>query len=562
MKKYLIILWLLSCTIYLWGQEVSESLAVKAANVYYRHFKNARSDTDNSLMDKDSRTPLRFSPLGKANMWFIPVENGWILISGHKKATPFLAYIPSQKKPIYDSLPFALKELLNVYEENIFYIHEHETELELHPGWKCVDSIGSDESQNTPSAIGPKTLSMDVHWGQITDSNLVRNCDRYYNKYCPYVSAPDQCNRAAVGCVAVAVAQIMRYWNWPYAAYVPTTVGGSTTELKFYDWSQMPSLIDDDTPMSHVNMIAGFLRDCGYSLDMDYGVSSSASIDDALSTLEAFGYDDNAMEVRNKSNTSGWTNKLRTNIDNGQPIYYRGSTANEGGKGHAFIVDGYRTGDNPTFHINWGWYGGHDNWYNIDDAYVDPTHHYEYNQSAIFGIRPAPICSEFFLNGSIPFLFTAKFSLVCGGNITLGNNTLSNITQGQIYSSTQVRLLSGFKIQQGSNVHIAIKKVPCPTNTISSADMEPLLTKEKSTSIGSELEEAHSFAINPNPVRDILIIETTESLSQIDIYNVNGQCVLQTKALEISVAHLPTGMYILRAKTKDGRLLQSKFIKQ
>lgn len=159
-------------------------------------------------------------------------------------------------------------------------------------------------------------------------------------------------------------------------------------------------------------------------------------------------------------------------------------------------------------------------------------------------------------------LFSDRFSLVSGGNITLANHTFSNIVQGQIYSSTQVRLLPGLTIQQGSNVHIAIKDVPCPTNTLSSPEVQPVRAKEMSTSISEEFEQGHTFAINPNPVRDILIIETTESLSQIDIYNVNGQCVLQTKALEISVAHLPTGMYILRAKTKDGRVMQSKFIKQ
>lgn len=559
MKKYLIILWLLSCTIYLWGQEVSESLAVKMANNYYQQVKSAKGGYFGPVMDNDVRVPERFSPLGKANMWLVPVEDGWILLSGSMKVCPILAHLQSFERPIYDSFPPAAQELLNIYEEKIAYIQQHEADFSVDERWLEAESAETNVNRTTSSTLTDVQLSMDVHWGQC--KSFSSSCDMAYNKFCPYVSAPDQCNRAAVGCVAVAVAQIMRYWNWPYAAYVPTTVGGSTTELKFYDWSQMPSLIDDDTPMSHVNMIAGFLRDCGYSLDMDYGVSSSAGDDDALSTLESFGYDANTMELRYKWNTSGWTNKLRTNIDNGQPVYYGGFSSSIAGEGHAFIVDGYRTGDNPTFHINWGWYGKHDNWYNIDDAYVNDSMHYEYYQTAIFGIRPAPICYDVSLSGNLLVNFP-KFCYAIGGDLTLANKTFSNIVQGEIYSSSKVRLTSGITIQNGSNVHIAIKDIPCPTNKLSSVEVQPVRAKETSTSISEEFEQGHTFSINPNPVRDILIVETTESLSQIDIYNVNGQCVLQTKALEISVAHLPVGMYILRAKTKDGRLMQGKFIKQ
>lgn len=70
------------------------------------------------------------------------------------------------------------------------------------------------------------------------------------------------------------------------------------------------------------------------------------------------------------------------------------------------------------------------------------------------------------------------------------------------------------------------------------------------------------LSITPNPVRDFLSITSTEDLTHIYIYNLNGQCVLQTSQTDIDVSSLPQGMYILRAITSTGDLKQAKFIKE
>lgn len=560
MKQSFIILWLLSCTIYLCGQDVSEGLAVKMANDYYQRVKAGKTETTSiEEIANDKRVPERISPLGKANMWLVPVEDGWILLSGSMKAYPILAHFQSYNKPTYESFPPAAKELIDAYEENIAYISEHESEFEVNPKWQEIASAEVNASRNVSATMTEVLLPLYVYWGQIND--VATSCDRYYNKYCPTITVPnEQCDKAAVGCVAVAVAQIMRYWKWPYAAQVPTTVGGSVTDMKFYDWSKMPSLIDNSTPMDKVNMITGFLRDCGYSLDMDYGIQSTAHDADALNTLVAFGYDANTMQLRDKWNTSGWTNLLRSNIDNGQPVYYSGSSTPTGGNGHAFIVDGYRTGDGPMYHINWGAYGNPDGWYNIDSAFINTTYHYEYMQSAIFGIRPAPVCTDLTINGSLPSL-PSKFCVAVGGVLTVSNRTLQNIVQGELYSSSQVRLTTGVTIKQGSNVHIAIKDIPCSSATSNTPALQNAPVKDYSI-VGSEWGTNDTFFVSPNPVNDILTITSSEELAQIRIYNLNGQCVLQTEELKINVSHLPSGVYMLRAVTLEGKPLQSKFIKR
>ena len=93
MKKNILIL-LLFFTATLFGQDVSESLAVDVANHYYERVKNdnlteniSRIKATNQV--RGGRIPELISPLGLAEMWLVPVEDGWVLVSTNTKATPF-----------------------------------------------------------------------------------------------------------------------------------------------------------------------------------------------------------------------------------------------------------------------------------------------------------------------------------------------------------------------------------------------------------------------------------------------------------------------------------------
>ena len=444
------------------SQEVSESFAVKMANYYFQMFQSENKDTDDnvdSIMTANHKLaiPEQISPNGRANMWLVPVKDGWILLSGSMKATPILAYIPSLKKPIYDSLPPAAQELLDSYEDYIAYINNDADSFDIDSRWLYVLSDIEDTTKNTNHrsiTVGPL---LTVNWGQSGGGSCPSN--KIYNKFCPTVIDPDRCNKAPAGCVAVAIAQIMWYWKWPYAAQIPMTVGGNDTILKYYNWNLMPTSINNSTSMDKVDRIAEVLHDCGYKLGMNYGAGgSSAGDDDAENALKAFGYDENTLDLRYKYNTSGWTNMLRTNIDNGQPVYYSGQKQMIGGKGHAFVVDGYQTGG-PIYHINWGWKGSYNGWYNIDDAYINDTIHYNYWQAAIFGIRPAPrYCTDLTITSSVE---SPRFCIAQAGQVTISGVNITNITEGRVFSAEQIRLTNGTHLSNCENIYMAIKPVPC-----------------------------------------------------------------------------------------------------
>ena len=131
---------------------------------------------------------------------------------------------------------------------------------------------------------------------------------------------------------------------------------------------------------------------------------------------------------------------------------------------------------------------------------------------------------------------------------------------------TRIELRPGFRAVQGSS----FKAIIGPSSQQQSA---PSYVRRRELFTANNEEDNHddavieqpqknTFSISPNPVRDILNIHVSEELSQVNIYNLNGQCVLQSAQTDIDVSALPQGMYILRAETTDGNAHQTKFIKQ
>ncbi|MBR1809021.1 MAG: zinc-dependent metalloprotease [Paludibacteraceae bacterium] len=121
-------------------------------------------------------------------------------------------------------------------------------------------------------------------------------------------------------------------------------------------------------------------------------------------------------------------------------------------------------------------------------------------------------------------------------------------------AASEIKLLPNTHIKYGSNFRASIRN---------NADDHIYPQFIKSLNTGNiDIIKVLKFSISPNPVHDILTVSSTETLKNIAIYNLSGQCVLQTKQTEINVSELHDGIYLLRAVTADGEPLQTKFIKQ
>ena len=226
-----------------------------------------------------------------------------------------------------------------------------------------------------------------------------------YNKLCPY--DPNYGARTLTGCVATAMAQVMKYWNYPATgtgshSYTPGSYPylgvqsanfGNTT----YQWNDMPNSLSASDSAVKINAVATLMYDCGVSVNMNYGVnqvggSGSYSINydgqlqntaqDAL--VNYFKYDKGLKGLQRSNYTeSVWIGMLEKELNSARPIIYTGS-GNQGG--HCFVADGY---DNTNFfHFNWGWSGSCNGYFNIND--LSPGRDtFDLGQTAIIGIKPS-----------------------------------------------------------------------------------------------------------------------------------------------------------------------------
>lgn len=87
-------------------------------------------------------------------------------------------------------------------------------------------------------------------------------------------------------------------------------------------------------------------------------------------------------------------------------------------------------------------------------------------------------------------------------------------------------------------------------------------------STSTSLSEASnlSITISPNPTSDIFTIQGNDQIEKVELYNLQGQLMLQQKYssndIELSVAELTNGLYMVNVHLLNGNTLVKKFLKQ
>lgn len=412
-----------------------------------------------SCMDKNA-TIDKYSPFGKADMYKVVSNKGWVLLSSEKCVKPILAYSCIDTFPELNDMPEGMKWLFSYYEDIIAYAKHHASELSMANAWR--DDMGllyNNREIYCLSQLG------DVKWGQSANNSNDGLCDKIYNKFCPTFHSVS-CNRTIVGCGAVALGQILWYYQWPYWGLIYKNmlndegVVSNEMEYKFYDWNLMPSEIISETPDVEAAEIASLLRDCGYAEHMRYGSNESYTyvdnIKDAL--ISSYGY--TTVQKQNRTSFSGnWVELMKNEIRNGRPVIYRGGNSNGG---HFFILYGF-SGD--YFNINWGWRGQYNSTMCSLDALNVAGTNYNTGHYALINIYPIyPIC--------IPMIdfplheWDTNFLIQNGGGITIGDRIISSGMQGGIISGAFVKLTSGFKVNMGAEVYIDVKNMHCDDDRI------------------------------------------------------------------------------------------------
>jgi len=93
-----------------------------------------------------------------------------------------------------------------------------------------------------------------------------------------------------------------------------------------------------------------------------------------------------------------------------------------------------------------------------------------------------------------------------------------------------------------------------------------IIRSNNSTSTGLSEASNLSITISPNPTSDIFTIQGNDQIEKVELYNLQGQLMLQQKYssndIELSVAELMNGLYMVNVQFLNGNTLVKKFLKQ
>lgn len=222
-----------------------------------------------------------------------------------------------------------------------------------------------------------------------------------YNQYCPTkTNSSGEQENCPVGCVALAIGQIMKYHNYPETgkgskSYQPLGVGAVISadfENTQYKWSLMKNSYTrfGSTKFytdEEADAVATMLFHAGVSVGTIYALSGSSAFaygNIPRDLVENFRYSEDSIRYVSRADYTKeeWMNLIYNELSMGRPVFYAGNSPTFGG--HAFVIDGYDS--TGRVHINWGWRGSDDGYYDID--LTEGENNYSKNQSMVIGIMP------------------------------------------------------------------------------------------------------------------------------------------------------------------------------
>ena len=265
-------------------------------------------------------------------------NKGFVIVAGDDRAQKILGFTDRGCFDL-DKMPPQLVELLNRYIEQMKSVPGT---AQAHSSWKT----------STLNSISDGGIVLETaNWGQGDP----------YNSLCPTVEGV----KVPTGCVATAMAIVMKYHNWP----------------DNYNWDAMPV---QDINANNSSEIATLMRDAGEAVVMRYTPYESSAYMNFVGHRfqQCFKYSPECQFISAKNFSDDvWKSMLKSDLQAGNPVIYNGT----GSGNHAFIIDGYD--NNDLYHINWGWDGAYNGMFALNALTPGPDY---FNDNATMVINIAP----------------------------------------------------------------------------------------------------------------------------------------------------------------------------
>lgn len=415
----------------------------------------------------------------------------------------------------------------------------------------------------------------DVRWGQ--GKNDDDGCSPSFNYLCPENKRENNsCDHMLAGCGAVAMAQIMYKWAYP-----------NVSKYGSYDWNKIPPVLTDGCSLDCPRLI----RDCGESCNMHYqsviGIEfpfitgSWAVISRISDGFADFGYSAHVVDLDDWRNGSAWADLIRSEIDCGRPVLMYGKhNVVEISEKHYFVIDGYSSEDENKFHVNWGWRGSKNGYYDLENC------GYSNGQKIVVGISPqlseeereitfsqetellTPICQDG-VNDFLRFRVSNADSYECRIYTRTGKHLWSSaglVKDGyaDVWDGSSVETLSTddywfevvFKNSKGGFVeysgHVTYFAAQCS---------DPVLTEVESVAENSR----HTVCLYNQKGGSLLVADSENEIIEVGVLDMNARKVRSnsphSNICTINIDGLTQGMYLVRVITSQGVHVEHVFMK-
>lgn len=470
-----------------------------------------------AFLQSKNNTTLEALPSPYETMYFFGIKGGgFIIVSADNRVQPILGY-SLQSHLETENLPSNFTRRLDDYDEQIRSVMENGN-LPVHNGWREGHSPKTNP-EGFDSIVGPMLTTT---WNQ----------DPLYNDLCPRYNG----QLTMTGCIATAMAQVMKYWNWPVTgdgqhSYSTSSYGtlsadfGGTT----YDWGSMPNSLTTSSSPEEVTAVATLMYHCGVAVEMEYGIVSSGISSNTMSShglnhpcpenalRTYFKYSPALRGVRHMDVTNDeWTALIKEEIDHRRPVLFSGIG---NGEGHEFVCDGYDT--NGYFHFNWGWGGLADGYFSLSN--LNPSgSNFSNSQEAIIGIEPDTLYGG---NSS------------CMVTVTSADTTQGTVNGGGVFNYRDTVILtaqplSGYRFLRWSNGS-SVNPYPLLAHDISmTANFTEALAEHGDilSYCGQDVSNTAPFSNNSRTRVGIKlpagVISGQRYLSAVDYYSYQGKYVI------------------------------------
>ena len=441
MKQRLTILSLLFLlTTGLWAENVSKEKAMQIAEQFFAGnsalSKPTKVKGENLGMVRDHVMEVAYTSYldnGKAALFVINRGNqeGFVIVSGTTETNhPVFGWSDSGSFD-YENAPVQLRQMLETFAQTVKIpatpsdyanerivqladgrmagqVTEGQQRLFMMPALPTTRAVQR-KVESVPNVVVQPLVK--VKWNQTGE--YARYVDPYFESYAG----------VAAGCVPTAMAQLMKYWNYPARGrgfhthnivdapadvdLPQLVISGQYEELKrlvklyshqnsvnfaesAYQWNEMGAT--QPATESEIDNVAKLIYDCHVACapsKMSDGRGTGSSMSIAVqSMIRYFGYSPEVQFIACRGNE----NLMQQELDAGRPFLIEGGPkAGYNNDGHVFICDGYAEDD--YYHFNFGWNGNGDGYYLLSG--VSPNGmDFSAGQNAYIGIQPSLVAVE------------------------------------------------------------------------------------------------------------------------------------------------------------------------